>query len=140
MKESENHWWIEPDWDFVDEDNIRRTKRENIRSRIDHINQSYTVTPQLVYDILQDAIILYRNYFYRDTKLKLEDKMDMNSWMYPSIIIQHLAKIVEIVHNVNVRLGPNSEEIAARGDTKASQLMNFRNIASHFDRRRATKL
>jgi len=118
LKMKEKHWWLNPKW---------------CNSAIDHYKANIQINEEVIFDILDDALLIFRNYLRKEL-LQLDFGTTLNQWMYPSLIIQHLAKIIEHIHGVTQTGTPTTEYIKnTRGDKEAGELLKERGFASHYN-------
>ena len=131
----EAFWWEHKKW----RDAPKQIKVWDKRCEIHHITK---VDRHQVMNVLQDTVALYRQYIHQE-RLKIGyHPFDHQPWTYPSLIVQHLGKIVEIIHHTGSeerkhpeqkRLYiPASKYFAARKDERAKKIMKHRNTASHY--------
>ena len=94
---------------------------EEIQTKPGSINK---VDKATVVNILFDGLHLLRNYLM-NVELKKVNIIHRSEWFYPSIIILHLAKVIELIYNTT--------KIAAipKSDKTARRLYSERNMAAH---------
>lgn len=118
LKIKGSHWWLNPKW---------------CNDATDHYKESVQVDKDVVFDILDDAHLIFRSYLRKEF-VQLDFGNKLNQWMYPSLIIQHLAKIIEHIHGVTQTGIPSTEYIKnTRGDKDAGELLKERGFASHYN-------
>lgn len=74
--------------------------------------------------IMREALFLLRDYLAMTT-LALRKDFEFNKWFYPSLIVQHLSKLIEGVH------GTSKREDLLKVDELGSKLFIGRNTSSH---------
>ncbi len=118
LKMKESHWWLNPKW---------------CNYATDHYKATIQIKKEVVFDILDDTLLIFRNYLRKEL-VQSDFGNALNQWMYPSLIIQHLAKIVEHIHGVTQTGIPTTEYIKnTRGDKDAGELIKERGFSSHYN-------
>lgn len=74
--------------------------------------------------IMREALFLLRDYLAMSS-LALRKGVVFNKWFYPSLIVQHLSKLIEAVH------GTSKREDLLKVDDLGSKLFIGRNTSSH---------
>jgi hypothetical protein len=118
VERASEQWWLNPKW----------------RNQLsDKYLKGLQTDPKVVSQILNDTLLILRDYL-RIEFIQSEYGKVLNCWMYPSLIIQNLAKIVEHIHGV-VQTGiPTTQYIKEmRGDIDAGELLRLRGYASHYN-------
>lgn len=136
---SENSfWWENKDW----------ARGATWSSQF--ISQNTQCSKETITSILNDGVGSLKEYLQTDS-LCLRPKTVENDWYLPSLVIQHLGKIVEAVHNLNdedYNIEGNYSKIIngkwngqqfdlCRGDFRGKRIYSFRNQASHFSNAKA---
>jgi len=111
-------WWLNPEW-------------------CNHTTDTYRIGLQVdakvVSKILYDTLLIIRDYL-RIEFIQSEYGKVLNKWMYPTLIVQNLAKIIEHIHGVTQTGIPTTQYIKeTRGDTDAGELLRLRGYASHYN-------
>lgn len=64
-----------------------------------NVPKKTNINPQTVLSILNDSFLLLRDYLQKTELHNIFDPFHQKDWVMPSLIIQHLAKIVEVIHD-----------------------------------------
>jgi CheY-like chemotaxis protein len=87
-----------------------------------------TTDKALMVEILTFSLSMYRTEIANRKREKKEN--DRLTWVIPSLIVQNLGKILEIVHNSEGR--GTTDRMETRGDVEGAKLYQLRGEASHF--------
>jgi CheY-like chemotaxis protein len=111
-------WWLNPEW---------------CNHATDTYRKELQVDAKVITQILYDTLIIIRDYL-RMEFIQSEHEKVLNIWMYPTLIIQNLAKIIEYIHGVTQTGIPTTHYIKeTRGDVDAGELLRIRGYASHYN-------
>lgn len=113
------NWWEEKTW----------TLRESTT-----FSNKTKVTKNDLLSIYLEGIELYKEFLSKHL-LQSTYRLTDNGWFYFCAIINHMGKIIELVHNINRKMfleaGSFVKIMNLRGDKSAEKIYNDRNRASH---------
>lgn len=117
LKAQDFHWWENPEWLNSDKDQYRKDLK---------------VEKEIVFKLLGDTIIICRDYLRTQISRSVFGEV-LNDWLYPSLIIINLAKVVEHIHGISQGGSPTVKYIRQnRGDQTAADLLQHRALAAHY--------
>lgn len=93
FKEENNLWWK----GIVEWSKIGSKHNMNLFG----VPTSTIPDENIILSILNDSFILLREHIQRTELQNIYNPFQENEWVLPSIIIQHLGKIVEVIHDFN---------------------------------------
>ncbi len=117
LMRKDSHWWQTPRW---------------LNARTDTYISNLKVEKQIVQNILSDTVVIVRDFLRLQVTKNVYGTV-LNGWLYPSLIIINLAKIIEHIHGITQSGIPTVKYIQnSRGDHLAADLLHTRATAAHF--------
>lgn len=129
---TQSHWWEKKDWGV-----------EIIKQNFPPLEKQTRVDKMELKNIYLDGLDLYRKFLSLTLNPGFSLNTNNNDWFYYSSIIVHMAKIIELIHNLNNQVFKTyrsfSGVIEARKDKKGNDLYSKRNDAAHLEKSKSLK-